>query len=81
MTSPDGRIYEVPAEVAASYAVSAWRAKELGHLPIFPYTVMGLPKLKHNRHAVGGVTARSIGLPHNPFDHWCRVGDLSGPTG
>lgn len=42
-TGPDGRIYEIPNAEALKYAVTPARAKELGHLPILPYTDLRIP--------------------------------------
>jgi hypothetical protein len=38
LTGPDGIVYEFPEAMAKEYRVSAERVKELGHLPIAPYT-------------------------------------------
>jgi hypothetical protein len=35
-TSPDGKVYELPSEVATKYEVTEERAKQLGHVPIIP---------------------------------------------
>lgn len=43
-TSPDGRIFEIPTADAEKLEVSLEREEELGHLPIFPYTVMREPE-------------------------------------
>lgn len=37
LTGPGGGIYEIPAQIAEQYRVSAERISELGHLPIRPY--------------------------------------------
>lgn len=43
-TSPDGRIFEIPTAEADKLEVSMEREAELGHLPIFPYTVLTEPE-------------------------------------
>jgi hypothetical protein len=40
LTGPDGFMYEFPESLAKQYRVSPERVKELGHLPITPYTKM-----------------------------------------
>lgn len=40
LTGPDGFIYEFPESLAKQYRVTPERIKELGHLPIAPYTKM-----------------------------------------
>jgi len=37
-TGADGKIYEIPAATASEFVVTPERVKELGHLPILPYT-------------------------------------------
>jgi hypothetical protein len=43
LTGPDGFVYEFPANIANKHRVSPERIKELGHLPIIPYTSLVLP--------------------------------------
>jgi hypothetical protein len=40
LTGPGDLIYEIPKEVAAKHVVTSERIKELGHLPIAPYSVI-----------------------------------------
>lgn len=40
VTAPDGKIFELPRSVAESYVVTPEREKELGHLPLQPYTAL-----------------------------------------
>ncbi len=37
-TGPDGKIYEIPSASASEFLITPERVKELGHLPITPYT-------------------------------------------
>ena len=39
LTGPGDLLYEIPREVASKYVISVNRLKELGHLPIAPYSV------------------------------------------
>jgi hypothetical protein len=43
LTGLDGFVYEFPEAIANQHRVSAKRIKELGHLPIAPYTSLVLP--------------------------------------
>jgi hypothetical protein len=43
LTGLDGFVYEFPAAIANQHRVSPERIKELGHLPIVPYTRLVLP--------------------------------------
>ena len=43
LTGLDGFVYEFPATIAKKHRVSPERIKELGHLPIVPYTTLVLP--------------------------------------
>ncbi len=38
LTGEDGRVYELPLDVAERYVVTPERERALGHLPILPYT-------------------------------------------
>jgi hypothetical protein len=44
LTGPDGFVYEFPEAIAKQYRVTPERTKELGHLPIAPYTSLVLPQ-------------------------------------
>jgi hypothetical protein len=43
LTGLDGHVYEFPEAIARQHQVSPERIKELGHLPIVPYTKLVLP--------------------------------------
>jgi hypothetical protein len=43
LTGLDGLVYEFPEAIARQHRVSPERIKELGHLPIAPYTKLVLP--------------------------------------
>jgi hypothetical protein len=43
LTGMDGFVYEFPQAIAEQHRVSPDRIKELGHLPIVPYTQLALP--------------------------------------
>jgi len=42
-TGADGKIYEIPAASASEFLITPERVKELGHLPILPYTKLAAP--------------------------------------
>jgi hypothetical protein len=54
LTGLDGLVYEFPEAIAKPYRVSPERIKELGRLPIVPYTELVLP----NPNAGDEVSAR-----------------------
>lgn len=54
LTGPDGRIYEFPRSLSDQHAVSAERVKELGHLPIQPYTLASEHAGKEEEATVAG---------------------------
>ncbi len=39
-TGSDGRIFEIPTELASGYEVTEERERELGHLPLVPYNLL-----------------------------------------
>lgn len=39
-TSPDGRIFEIPTSVADKHEMTQDRARELGEVPILPYSLL-----------------------------------------
>jgi len=43
-TSANGKIYEIPTARALEFMITPERAKELGHLPILPYTKLAHPR-------------------------------------
>jgi hypothetical protein len=49
LTGPGGLVYEIPRDVAAKHVVGPARIKELGHLPIEPYS----EKHAEQRHSHG----------------------------
>ncbi len=93
LTGPDGFVYEFPEEVAKQHRVSLERIKELGHLPIAPYTSLVLPDV----HSGDEVSARHFVLradgqfgPHsdvlygtaiNQDDGYCYTGFHFHPAG
>ena len=81
LTGLDGFIYEFPEEMARQYRVSPERVKELGHLPLAPYTSLALP----NPNEGDEVSARHYVLredgqygPHSDVLYGTAVAEESG---
>jgi hypothetical protein len=54
--SPDGKVYEIPVQLAEQLQVQPERMKELGHLPFFPHS--DAPVEVTGRHFVVGPDGR-----------------------
>jgi hypothetical protein len=54
LTGPGGQVYEFPRALAERHAVSEARARELGHLPIQPYSTVSESEPAGNVPEVGG---------------------------
>jgi len=72
LTGPGDLLYEIPKDVATKFVLSPERLKELGHLPIEPYSAIGgkrqQSQQKSNEEAGGDVEGRH--LAWNPYLGW-----------
>jgi hypothetical protein len=81
LTGLDGLVYEFPEAAAKQHQVSPERIKELGHLPIVPYTKLVLP----NSNEGDEVSARHYVLrddgqygPHSDLLYGAAVSEKDG---
>lgn len=72
LTGPGDLLYEVPKDVATKYVMSPERLKELGHLPIEPYSTIGKKRDKPATSGAeeGGGDVEGRHLAWNPYLGW-----------